>query len=161
MDIRNEKGGRPMDIDRAKAALDRAEAAQKDCSICGMCGNKLPPDAPIWRERNGVGYAWGRWHARVAPVCKDCASLGEYWQDAKPCEGCGRPVHTKWWRKRVLCCDRCRQKANAGSARAARAKERGENQTCIKCSKVFTPRRSDAQFCSNACRQSAYRWLKL
>jgi hypothetical protein len=40
------------------------------------------------------------------------------------------------------------------SARKRRARA---NRTCEHCAAVFTPPRSDGRFCSNACRQAAYR----
>jgi len=35
--------------------------------------------------------------------------------------------------------------------------EKRKNRICKGCGKTFTPKRSDAVYCSNACRQRAYR----
>ena len=35
--------------------------------------------------------------------------------------------------------------------------EKRQNRVCKGCGKVFTPKRSDAVYCCNACRQRAYR----
>ena len=35
-----------------------------------------------------------------------------------------------------------------------------ENLTCKRCGRTFTPKRSDAKYCSEACKQAAYRTRK-
>jgi hypothetical protein len=51
-----------------------------------------------------------------------------------------------------VCSNRCAQRVRRRLKRAARDKV-----NCTECGKSFQPKRSDTQFCSNACRQKAYR----
>jgi hypothetical protein len=54
----------------------------------------------------------------------------------------------------MVCSDRC-------AKRERRARRRRERQAfCAMCYGTFGPRRSDAKFCGNACRQRAYRRRK-
>ena len=143
-----------------EAEFNRRWAAQHDGGVCGACGRILAPGEPVWRPRISLGRsllsgAWGHW--QIVPVCAECTPIqGE---PARPCQGCGRPVHDEWRlppREHVSCCDACEPKAKAASARAKRAKKR-EGTVCVSCGKSFTPSRNDAEYCSSVCRQRAYR----
>ena len=75
----------------------------------------------------------------------------------EPCEGCGRPVYTEDDRRvrwRILCSDKCKQQVQVREARELR---RLDPIPCELCAEVFEPSRSDARFCSVACKQKAYR----
>ena len=138
--------------------MDTAHTARRDGGLCGLCGRTLAPCEPVWRPRISLSRIMlGGWHWRIIPACAECTPIkGE---PAGPCEGCGRHVHDeRRWppRKHVLCCEACKPKAEAARARDARAKKR-KGKTCLLCEKSFTPSRDDALFCSNACRQRAYR----
>jgi predicted nucleic acid-binding Zn ribbon protein len=71
----------------------------------------------------------------------------------RECNGCGEPIMTPLegvfgWQ---VCSKRCYQ-------RALRKRHRRENsRSCKVCKDRFEPTRKDARFCSNACRQFAYR----
>ena len=72
------------------------------------------------------------------------------------CKGCGREFYTNIETKKYclysLCGNRGYQKELTQRRREAR-----RDRLC-KCSgKAFIPKRSDAVYCSNACRQKAYR----
>jgi hypothetical protein len=69
-----------------------------------------------------------------------------------PCQDCGNG--RKLWGNYTGICDRHYQRR----LRARRAAERAErpDKACVCCSKAFRGR-ADAKFCSNACRQKAYR----
>jgi hypothetical protein len=90
--------------------------------------------------------------ASLTPVCDSCVSPKE--QDAAkkqaPCLGCGQrmmlPGHGK-----AICSNRCAQRARRAARRAS------VRAHCANCGVMFTPSRSDARHCSNACRQAAYR----
>lgn len=56
------------------------------------------------------------------------------------------------WGNFTRCCNRCYQRR----LRAARAAERPAC-TCASCGTAFVLKRSDAKFCSVACKQRAYR----
>ena len=80
---------------------------------------------------------------------------------AKPCEGCGRPVHNEFdgvsnWRLHTYCSEDCQRTARAANARQRRLQERGM-RPCDECREIFEPARKDAKFCSVACKQKAYR----
>ena len=72
------------------------------------------------------------------------------------CKGCGREFYTQIKSKKYcdyyLCGNRGCRKELSQLAREAR-----KDRVCKVCGKVFTPTRSDGVYCSNACRQKAYR----
>ena len=72
------------------------------------------------------------------------------------CKGCGREFYTQIKSKKYcyyyLCGNRGYRKELSKRAREAR-----KDRVCKVCGKVFTPKRSDGVYCSNACRQKAYR----
>ena len=72
------------------------------------------------------------------------------------CKGCGREFYTNIETKKYclygLCGNRGYQKELSQKRREAR-----QDRICKVCGKVFTPTRSDGVYCSNACRQKAYR----
>ena len=72
------------------------------------------------------------------------------------CKGCEQVYFTQ-----VHCvkfCYHCQQ-GNVGAMYVKRRKslERRENTVCKNCKNTFTPKRSGAVYCSNACRQKACR----
>ncbi len=71
------------------------------------------------------------------------------------CEGCGSTFYTTVPTKKY-CNERC---CCLGFWRRKREKrlEKRKDMVCKTCGKAFTPKRSDAVYCSNACRQKAYR----
>ena len=72
------------------------------------------------------------------------------------CKGCGREFYTNIETKKYclygLCGNRGYQKELSQKRREAL-----QDRVCKVCGKVFTPTRSDCIYCSNACRQKAYR----
>jgi hypothetical protein len=78
------------------------------------------------------------------------------------CEVCGRRVKPPRWVKRrdggkvFFCSEGC-----AGGADAIARRVEPTERECVVCSERFTPARSDARYCSAACRQDAYRKRKL
>jgi hypothetical protein len=92
------------------------------------------------------------------PVCEVCVARWELDEarDTEPCRGCGR--HLSFDRRlyqgerqqRRTCDNRCYRIA-------LRKRRRLKLRWCIHCDKQFSPARQDAQFCSSACRQKAYR----
>lgn len=72
------------------------------------------------------------------------------------CKGCGREFYTQIATKKYclysLCGNRGYQKELTQRRHEAR-----KDMVCPVCGKTFTPKRSDAKYCSNACRQKAYR----
>jgi hypothetical protein len=154
--------------------------AAKEGTSCATCGRHLTDDEPIWRCRFSsecmslVGLT--RRPVGCAPVCGDCwpklreldpwarlsGDADATWKPhlwkadspfvSKPCSGCGRRVVTGFWLRYVIVCsDRC-----ARQVRAERRRARPIQRQCS-CGRVFTPPRRDGWYCSNACRQRAYR----
>jgi hypothetical protein len=115
---------------------------------CASCGRAL---------RSGDVAAIGS--HRLA-VCSRCAtSHFEWFREYDPasyreCEaGCGLLIATAWWKRRERCCsDRCRENL----AKVRRRVSRTERE-CEVCGTRFTPTRKDGIYCTNACRQRAYR----
>jgi hypothetical protein len=135
---------------------------------CQSCERELSKDEPVYRVR-------GRWQAfafnsSFGSVCAKCEAekythtyvlngvervSRNYWLTAKPCSHCQRPVIVERHRRGLhffVCGTECRQAMYANTRRRTPKKA-----TCVVCKKRFLPPRADAEYCSNACRQRAYR----
>ena len=94
------------------------------------------------------------------PVCEECLTEVDQArrqdEHARPvrCKGCGRQMIAcvKQFRK-SYCSTRCYMAAWQRRTRSTRPRP---TAICI-CRKRFKPTRSDARYCSDACRQKAYR----
>jgi hypothetical protein len=128
---------------------------------CYHCRHHLTDDAQIFRVSLGRSQ-WTRALGIIRYLCHDCANplgLGKKWQSPVACTGCGRRVIHDTNRKSPLfpICgeEACRRAAVAASARERR-RGRPPSVTCV-CGTKFAPTRTDARYCSSACRQRAYR----
>ncbi len=132
--------------------------------VCREC--KKPIEGAVHRHhfaelvRNW--FRGGHWNFYYSNYCHDCAPSGTY--TASECCNCGHQIEhaidaetaTPLLRARMLasvvrdsCCDRaCRKQSE---------KIVQQNVACACCCEQFTPIRSDSQYCSDACRQRAYR----
>jgi protein-arginine kinase activator protein McsA len=103
-------------------------------------------------------------HERVA-VCASCATPAEAAaaEHKRVCKGCGQHLLTPFVRydwqtdasdplQNQVCGARCEQRY-----RRRRRQEHREMVSCAACGVLFRPKRTDAKFCSNACRQSTHR----
>lgn len=72
------------------------------------------------------------------------------------CEGCRQVFYTTVFSKKYCCYETCGKKMLKLKHRAARWNER-RGTVCQECGQLFTPKRNDAKYCCNACRQKAYR----
>ena len=70
------------------------------------------------------------------------------------CPHCQSRRHPRTAHRSVYCTPFCQRAARYAKGREARALEPRE---CEQCSETFEPTRSDARYCSSACRQRAYR----
>ena len=72
------------------------------------------------------------------------------------CKGCGRIFYTLIESKKYCDYHRC---GNLGYQKELKQRrlEKRKDTICKGCGKPFTPKRADAVYCSNACRQKAYR----
>jgi hypothetical protein len=150
-----------MTVDARTRRLRKAAHYGK---ICGGCGRKLCAGEPVWRSQTKTGMGmFGGSYSTLAPFCAKCRR--DYWDvwSVGECETCGRPVHNtdRRWRLWSYCCDDCQRRHQspyrAAIARQRRAEARGPSRPCAACGEPFEPRRADAQFCSVACKQKAYR----
>jgi hypothetical protein len=155
-------------------------AAAKTGQICGDCRRDLAVDEPVWRLRCYIDGMFGVLR-QVAPVCHDCYHdwpeeglryPGKYWMLAgyhgdgwwypevgpktRPCEGCGRLVTAGTEERARFCCDQCRLTVRNRRRRESRTQARA-GLRCEGCGGPVEAGRSDARWCSNACRQQAYR----
>lgn len=107
----------------------------------------------IWNsewEYNNQDYLKAKYEKKVSGECPDLAVRKIY------CKGCGRVFYTNIETKKYcsysLCGNRGYQKELKWRRKFART-----NRTCQTCGNPFTPKRADAKYCCNACRQKAYR----
>jgi hypothetical protein len=138
---------------------------------CDLCKRALADGEPIYRASTCSSDPRFHYHT-VAHVCANCApqwdhvspSIGRilsyhFRSSPKPCGKCGRPVFQTLQRREpeiIACSPACRKAQHNARAIAQMKRLRGERK--CECGKmIFPPTRSDARFCSNACRQKAYR----
>jgi endogenous inhibitor of DNA gyrase (YacG/DUF329 family) len=102
---------------------------------------------------------------KVEDSNRESRDLDRLWGKWMRCSRCGERFHSRR-RFEMLCSDACRQEAKGESQRrqiAKRSERRAEHRAalivaCQRCGKpVANPSRSTRAFCSNACRQAAYR----
>lgn len=112
------------------------------------------------------------------PACRCEGRDGDrHWTAPAPCTFCGRLVcydrktanpwrFTRDWSYRhedektvrTFCSDGCKRAFYRVQAKGKRLASRGDvSNRCQACNRSFTPNRPDARYCSNACRQKAYR----
>lgn len=91
-------------------------------------------------------------NTEIVPVCGGGATTAESAQATRQatCKGCNAPMLTPPSWQKDICSSRCEQRAH-------RARRRTPSRPCAVCKIEFVPKRSDAKFCSGACRQWAYR----
>jgi len=103
-------------------------------------------------------------------VCEGCApdpSRGDSWwwdSEPQPCQVCERGVVNRvsearlerGWRH-VFCSRDCERRYFQDRQRRIRRRTLDLDKTCDGCTEPFTAARSDARYCSPACRQRAYR----
>jgi hypothetical protein len=129
---------------------------------CELCRKPLAEGETIYRL--SLAYCHGFIEiGAVAHACARCISARPFkrrqWCDSNPCDHCARPVIYDRYREvplRVICGPECRQAVRNAQARARRARRRAEGR-CQSCGKVFLLKRTDACFCSAACRQRSYK----
>jgi hypothetical protein len=132
--------------------------AQETGLSCAECARTLGPAEPVWRENFSLGRGFFGGNRRtVAPHCEACKSKLRHFCAAKPCKSCGRPVRDENYKQQSFCSERCRRAGRLATARDQRRHVRGTTRACERCDEQFEPTRTDSRFCSNSCRQAAYR----
>jgi hypothetical protein len=95
---------------------------------------------------------WALCQHETVPVCDACVTPKEQAAATRSiaCKGCGMPMLTREQWQGVTCSERCAQ-------RERRLRNRHKSRVCVTCGLRFKTTRTDAKFCSGACRQKAYR----
>lgn len=150
--------------EKKKAQNRRISQAQRDARSCGICGKPFRPGEVIWRGSTTMSFRGGQ-RRTLVPMCDACRSKvkdqwwDHRWLETEPCESCGRTVRNLksplTHRRYVTCSEECRLKVQKLRESERRALDR--LKVCGTCREPFEATRSDARYCSSACRQKAYR----
>ena len=150
-------GGSIGEFDEWRAA--RGFLGKAGC--CQYCGVNFAPDETVIMVRDW--WLYGDW----ASVCAGCADPEELAASKRrdTCRGCGQPMLIPRRQSRLnprtgecrairsqVCGKRCEQRYRRQLQRESR-----KEVHCTVCALPFVPKRSDAKFCSGACRQWTYR----
>jgi hypothetical protein len=125
---------------------------------CPNCQRDLEAREPVYQvSRRSPPYPG------VRHECTTCAQKPfvphDGWRQPKSCENCGRPVFNLSSRlapEIAACSPRCRHTIKNTRFRAKRKRSTAE-RACAICGKQFTPKRSDALYCSARCKHKSYR----
>jgi hypothetical protein len=125
---------------------------------CDQCHEAISDGEPIYRP---IAY-WGTdGSGPSGSICGGCARAlrGRKWLPEVACENCGHPVvYDAAWRGRLpglkVCGTRCRQAFHARERRQAR-RGQASKPNCRHCGVAFTPKRTDALYCSASCKKKA------
>lgn len=130
---------------------------------CEQCERAFDSGDVIYRKRSPSGddgpWVTGGW--MLESYCDDCVSKWHpSWRKARrdpsPCRGgCGALVSFWNWENITTCSERCSR-----LVQLERKRVHHDQRLCDVCLELFTPKRSDARYCSSACRQDAYRKRK-
>ncbi len=125
---------------------------------CKPCQRGMASFEPIYRDLGWNGRA-----IKVRLRCAECPYASrrnpEDWRAPEPCEGCGRPVIWELRRplpRHVVCSDECRLRVYRAIGRARR-RSLVRSRSCLVCGLSYMPKRSDARYCSAACKQKVHR----
>ena len=170
---------------REHRSAEKVRKAVATASICGNCFKPLSPGSPIAKSVVSVfdrkmvtgpqrllNTPPGHAVRVVVPICVDCMLSLDKWDrrrldEITRCLGCGRPMRpdtrsfikprgAKGERERLTCCEACFRKVELAHDSERRCVMH-EPIICKVCEKQFTPTRSDAEICSNRCRQKLHR----
>ena len=137
---------------------------------CEHCLRSLADGETSFRVSLGYvdHYYWrtGYPNRSVGFACKPCVdelnslSIFHHFRDAVPCHVCSRPVALTLNRKVpkiVVCSTACRTRYKGAGEKRPRMIARVIKRACEHCGETFEPSRSDARYCSAACKQAAWR----
>ena len=154
---------------RQKRSQRRPDALT--CSVCRQTidRDKLTVVGQSWRNEKlrldpylSPGWRKGYFHAECVRLPLDASWVNRYTRSGAvletECQVCGRRVRPPRWLTRrdgthvYYCSPGC-----AGGADRLARQVTLDDRACQECGELFTPRRTDNQFCKPACRQKAYR----
>ena len=156
---------------RARQQLPSGPSAQG----CRRCRQTIDRDeltvvGRSWRNEklrldpylSNPGWRKGYFHAECVRLLLDASWVNRYTRSGAvletECQLCGRRVRPPRWLTRrdgthvYYCSPGC-----AGGADRLARQVTLDDRACQECGELFTPRRTDNQFCKPACRQKAYR----
>lgn len=131
---------------------------------CASCLKDIEKGEPITKVRHKYRYGW-----KSGDYCQECSQdetkiAFDWWRQIlandkgaeriyhkQHCEQCGREVGFARPRKRrpvVLCSPSC----SSGYSQRGKRKVRHQPKPCAHCGEEFTPKRTDARYCSDKCR---------
>ena len=130
----------------------------RQAGSCTRCEEAFGGNAAAYMVREKVVWTvigdMGLTQIETVPVCDACVTGPELENatDDAACAGCGQRLRLSAHWPKPVCSNRCEQRDRRKRRRARRPATR-----CSICEAFFVPKRNDAKFCSNACRQRAYR----
>jgi hypothetical protein len=151
--------GKKADQDLATSTA--ARFLRRSAYQCDVCKHKFDAGDVVfrrWRSHPEADAFEPRRHLGV--YCEECVRTHmhpSWWEkgaEPVPCAGgCGVLVTHPYWALTITTCStRC-----AEAVAAARRSAHRTPRECADCGQTFQPRRVDARYCSDACRQKAYR----
>jgi|SRR6516165_395213 hypothetical protein len=133
---------------------------------CHWCREAFKPGQMRYPVTTATSLGWS-----LVSVCMDCFKCTSDDDEThekrqqryqRQCRGCGEPMLTPLSGVFAyqVCSRRCYQRAYRKRRRESGGSTvpwKGHSPTCAGCKRPFVPSRKDARYCSNACRQRAYR----
>lgn len=119
------------------------------CGLCGCDIKDISFKAKVYNSKNHRNQ-------KTISFCSNCFN-GDYSEIERfkhTCEVCNKTVYAIMFNG--TCGEHCRQHKRYKKHRT-KLKALEPQSTCAICSTQFTPNRTDSRYCSNKCRQKAYR----
>ncbi len=140
-----------LDVGEEATTSSALEIRDTGGCYCSVCGAELGVGQPVVRTKEPYVRKFEFFCLEHSPYLLD----GELLQETT-CAHCDRPI---WldadfvWRP--FCSERCRWMASNGRAKERRSAARVAS--CVACGMRMKGYRLDAEYCSDGCRQYAYR----
>ena len=156
--------GNPDDTSNERPIICNDPWGVEIAGRCTRCHRRLGSAAYMvfdgTESVNGIPLGW-----KACPVCEACVTYEELEARHREadCQGCGRHLYFPRARVRSRTSLNGDQRqlittcSNACYRKALRQRRRIKSRRCANCNTSFKSARTDARFCSAACKQSAYR----
>ncbi len=146
---------------------------ERDATVCHWCRHPFEPGQARYLIDEAIKAHPGWERVSLCGLCWKTSDGPTDMRDVK-CWGCGEPMKVpNCWRpwpaetsrsikaegyivKAVCCSNRCHQRA-----RRMKRQDDRRGQRCAVCKETFEVKRTDRKYCSNTCRQWAYRRRKM